>query len=49
MAKQLQFDETARKGLETGVNKLADAVKVTLAQRAQRRHRQALGRPDDHQ
>ncbi len=30
MAKQLQFDETARKGLETGVNKLADAVKVTL-------------------
>jgi chaperonin GroEL len=30
VAKQLQFDETARKGLETGVNKLADAVKVTL-------------------
>ena len=30
MAKQLQFDETARKGLETGVNKLADVVKVTL-------------------
>ncbi len=30
MAKQLQFDETARRGLETGVNKLADAVKVTL-------------------
>ncbi len=30
MAKQLHFDETARRGLETGVNKLADAVKVTL-------------------
>jgi chaperonin GroEL len=30
VAKQLQFDETARRGLETGVNKLADAVKVTL-------------------
>jgi chaperonin GroEL len=29
-AKQLQFDEVARRGLETGVNKLADAVKVTL-------------------
>jgi len=28
--KQIQFDETARRGLETGVNKLADAVKVTL-------------------
>jgi chaperonin GroEL len=30
VAKQLQFDETARRGLEAGVNKLADAVKVTL-------------------
>ncbi|HTT90040.1 MAG TPA: chaperonin GroEL [Acidimicrobiales bacterium] len=30
MAKQLQFDEAARRGLESGVNKLADAVKVTL-------------------
>jgi len=30
MAKILQFDETARRGLEAGVNKLADAVKVTL-------------------
>jgi chaperonin GroEL len=28
--KQLQFDERARRGLEAGVNKLADAVKVTL-------------------
>jgi chaperonin GroEL len=30
MAKQLKFDESARRGLEAGVNKLADAVKVTL-------------------
>ncbi len=30
MAKQLLFHEDARKKLETGVNKLADAVKVTL-------------------
>jgi chaperonin GroEL len=28
--KQLQFDESARRHLEAGVNKLADAVKVTL-------------------
>ena len=30
MAKELHFDERARRGLETGVNKLADTVKVTL-------------------
>ncbi len=30
MAKILKFNEDARRGLETGVNKLADAVKVTL-------------------
>src|SRR5947209_5476994 len=30
MPKQLRFDEQARRGLEAGVNKLADAVKVTL-------------------
>jgi len=30
MSKQLVFDESARRRLETGVNKLADAVKVTL-------------------
>jgi chaperonin GroEL len=30
MAKLLKFDEDARRRLETGVNKLADAVKVTL-------------------
>src|SRR6476646_6078227 len=30
MAKMLKFDEDARRALEAGVNKLADAVKVTL-------------------
>ncbi|HET9071801.1 MAG TPA: chaperonin GroEL [Acidimicrobiales bacterium] len=30
MPKQLKFDENARRSLEAGVNKLADAVKVTL-------------------
>jgi chaperonin GroEL len=33
MAKLLKFDESARRSLETGVNKLADAVKVTLGPR----------------
>ena len=27
MAKQIAFDETARRGLEAGMNKLADAVR----------------------
>src|SRR6202789_3195246 len=30
MPKILKFDEAARRGLEAGVNKLADTVKVTL-------------------
>src|ERR1700733_3188342 len=30
MAKSLEFDEDARRSLERGVNRLADAVKVTL-------------------
>ncbi|MDZ4167825.1 MAG: chaperonin GroEL [Coriobacteriia bacterium] len=33
MAKDIRFDEQARRGLEVGVNKLADAVKVTLGPR----------------
>src|ERR1700751_3905833 len=33
MPKMLQFDEAARRDLERGVNKLADAVKVTLGPR----------------
>ncbi|MFQ5966591.1 MAG: chaperonin GroEL [Acidimicrobiia bacterium] len=32
-AKDLKFDEMARKGLEAGVNKLADVVRVTLGPR----------------
>ncbi len=30
MAKQIAFEEVARRGLEAGMNKLADAVRVTL-------------------
>ncbi|ETA66342.1 chaperonin GroEL [Haloechinothrix halophila] len=33
MPKQINFDDEARKSLERGVNKLADAVKVTLGPR----------------
>ncbi|ALL79499.1 molecular chaperone GroEL (plasmid) [Pseudonocardia sp. EC080610-09] len=33
MAKQIAFDEQARRGLERGMNTLADAVKVTLGPR----------------
>ena len=33
MAKQLKFHDEARRALETGVNKLADTVKVTLGPR----------------
>ena len=34
MAKLIKFDEDARRGLERGVNALADAVKVTLGLQA---------------
>jgi chaperonin GroEL (HSP60 family) len=30
VSKLIKFDEDARRALEAGVNKLADAVKVTL-------------------
>lgn len=33
MAKQIEFNDSARKSLETGVDRLADAVKVTLGPR----------------
>src|SRR3979409_1834295 len=33
MAKQLKFDDEARRALEAGVNKLADTVKVTIGPR----------------
>ena len=34
MAKQILFNEEARRSLERGVNALADAVKVTLGPKA---------------
>lgn len=34
MAKMIAFDEEARRGLERGMNQLADAVKVTLGPKA---------------
>ena len=33
MAKQIEFDAAARNALKAGVDKLADAVKVTLGPR----------------
>src|SRR5580765_5421969 len=33
MSKQIEFNETARRAMEIGVDKLADAVKVTLGPR----------------
>ncbi|MGH3908773.1 MAG: chaperonin GroEL, partial [Pseudonocardiaceae bacterium] len=33
MAKMIAFDEDARRGLERGMNQLADAVRVTLGPR----------------
>ncbi len=33
MAKQLLFDEEARRSLKRGVDKMADAVKVTIGPR----------------
>ena len=33
MPKQISFDDKARRALERGVNRLADAVKVTLGPR----------------
>ena len=48
--KQLKFGEDARRGLEAGVDKLADAVSITLGtQGSQRRARQEVGTPHHHQ
>ena len=50
MAKILKFDDEARRSLEAGVNKLANAVKVTIGPKGpQRRPRQEVRRTDDHQ
>src|ERR687893_2814373 len=35
MAKIIKFDEEARRGLEAGVNRLANAVRVTLGPKGQ--------------
>ena len=34
MAKQIKYGEEARRALETGINTLADTVKITLGPRA---------------
>ena len=50
MPKILKFSEEARRGLEAGVNKLADAVKVTLGPKgAMSCSRSHSGAPNDHQ
>ena len=49
-AKDLRFDEDARRGLEAGVNKLADVVKVTLGPKGRNVvSGEEVGRPHDHQ
>ncbi len=50
MSKLIEFDETARRAMEAGVDKLADAVRVTLGPRG--RHvvlAKAFGGPVGHQ
>jgi chaperonin GroEL (HSP60 family) len=37
MSKMIAFDEEARRGLEAGMNKLADAVRVTLGPKGRAR------------
>ena len=50
MPKQIAYAENARRSLEAGMNKLADAVRVTLGpQGPQRRAREEVGRAHDHQ
>ena len=50
MAKLIEFNEEARRGLERGMNTLADAVKVTLGPKGRkRRAREEVGRPHHHQ
>ena len=46
MSKIIAYDEEARRGLERGLNALADAVKVTLGPKGpQRRSGEEVGRP----
>ena len=50
MAKLIAFDEEARRGLERGLNTLADAVKVTLGPRGRNVVlEKSWGAPNDHQ
>ena len=50
MAKIIKFNEDARRSLERGVDKLADAVKVTLGPRGRNVVLdKKFGAPDDHQ
>ena len=44
-SKDVRFHDSARSKLVAGVDKLADAVKVTLGPRTQRRHRHSFGSP----
>jgi hypothetical protein len=48
-AKELHYSDDARAKLKRGVDQLADAVKVTLGQGPERRHRQEIRLPDRHQ
>ena len=43
MAKTIAFDEEARRGLEKGLNTLADAVKVTLGPKGRNVSRAVAG------
>ena len=43
MAKILKFDDEARRALEAGVNKLADAVKVTIGPKGRKDDRPPAG------
>jgi len=50
MSKIIAYDEEARRGLERGLNALADAVKVTLGPKGRNVVLgEEVGRPHDHQ
>ncbi len=49
MAKQIVYSDNTRQAILRGVNQLADTVKVTLAPEDERRSRQEIRWPHDHQ
>jgi chaperonin GroEL len=50
MGKSLHFDEVARRGMERGVNILADTVKVTLGPKGRKCcHLEIVWRPTHYQ